>query len=167
MEAIVIPITLLISAATFLITVGGVWFVTQKRVRDLELKTLGHDKKFEQIITEISGLKTEMHDMKTEVNAEISGLRTDMNAEISSLRTDMNAEISSLRTDMNAEISSLRADMNAEISSLRADMNAEISDVKVEIAKMQGSVMVLSEKFDLFIHGRLIPATPSVAVVGA
>ena len=116
MEAIVIPITLLISAATFLITVGGVWFVTQKRVRDLELKTLGHDKKFEQIITEIGGL---------------------------------------------------RADMNAEISSLRTDMNAEISDVKVEIAKMQGSVMALSEKFDLFIQGRLIPAAPNVAAAGA
>ena len=112
MEAIVIPITLLISVATFLITVGGVWFVTQKRVRDLELKTLGHDKKFEQIITEIGGLKTEMHDLKTEVNAEIS-------------------------------------------------------DVKVEIAKMQGSVMALSEKFDLFIQGRLIPAAPNAAVAGA
>jgi len=78
MEAIVIPITLLISVATFLITVGGVWFVTQKRVRDLELKTLGHDKKFEQIITEISGLKTEMHDMKTEVNAEISDVKVEI-----------------------------------------------------------------------------------------
>jgi len=116
METIAIPITLLISVATFLITVGGVWFVTQKRVRDLELKTGGHDRKHEQIISEISGLKTEV---------------------------------------------------NAEISTLRTEVNAEISDVKVEIARMQGSVMVLSEKFDLFIHGRLIPATPNVAAGGA
>jgi len=92
--------------------VGGVWFVTQKRVRDLELKTLGHDKKHEQIISEIS-----------------------------SLRTDMNAEIGSLKT--------------------------EVNDVKVEIARMQGSVMALSEKFDLFIQGRLIPATSNVAIGGA
>jgi len=134
METIAIPITLLISVATFLITVGGVWFVTQKRVRDLELKTGGHDRKHEQIISEISGLKTEMHDLKTEVNAEISTLRTEVNAEISTLRTEV---------------------------------NAEISDVKVEIARMQGSVMVLSEKFDLFIQGRLIPATPNVAAGGA
>jgi len=101
METIAVPITLLISVATFLITVGGVWFVTQKRVRDLELKTLGHDKKHEQIISEISSLKT------------------------------------------------------------------EVSDVKVEIARMQGSVMALSEKFDLFIQGRLIPATSNVAIGGA
>ena len=93
METIAIPITLLISVATFLITVGGVWFVTQKRVRDLELKTTGHDRKHEQILS-------------------------------------------------------------------------EISDVKVEIARVQGSVMALNEKFDLFIQGRLIPATPSVAVGG-
>ena len=112
METIAIPITLLISVATSLITVGGVWFVTQKRLRDLELKTIGHDKKHEQIISEISSLRTE-------VNAEIGGLKN------------------------------------------------EINDVKVEIARMQGSVMALSEKFDLFIQGRLIPATPNVSVGGA
>jgi len=105
METIAIPITLLISVATFLITVGGVWFVTQKPVRDFELKSIGHDRKHEQIIS--------------------------------------------------------------EINSLRTDMNAEICDVKVEIAKMQGSIMTLSEKFDLFIQGRLVPATPSVAAGGA
>jgi len=124
METIAIPITLLISVATFLITVGGVWFVTQKRVRDLELKAAGHDRKHEQIISEIGGLKTEM----------------------------------------NAEINNLRTEMNAEINSLRTDMNAEISDVKVELARVQGSIMTLNEKFDLFIQGRLTPAAPTVAV---
>ena len=103
METIAIPVTLLISIATFLITVGGVWFVTQKRVRDLELRAAGHEKKHEQIISEISGLKTE-------VNVEISSLKT------------------------------------------------EINDVKVEIARVQGSIMSLNEKFDLFIQGRLTPA---------
>jgi len=92
METIAIPVTLLISIATFLITVGGVWFVTQKRMRDLELKAAGHDKKHEQIISEINGLKT------------------------------------------------------------------GVNDVKVEIAKVQGSIMSLNEKFDLFIQGRLTPA---------
>jgi len=78
METIAIPITLLISVATFLITVGGVWFVTQKRVRDLELKAVGHDRKHEQIISEIGGLKTEMNDLRTEMNAEISEVRIEL-----------------------------------------------------------------------------------------
>ncbi|MCL2193059.1 MAG: hypothetical protein FWB78_06665 [Treponema sp.] len=72
METIAVPITLLISLATFLITVGGVWFVTQKRVRDLELKAVGHDKKHEQIITEINSLKTEISDVKVEI-ARVQG----------------------------------------------------------------------------------------------
>jgi len=112
METITIPVLLLMSLATALATAGGVWFVTQKRVRDLEVRADRHDGKHEQIISEINGLKTEMHGLKTEVNAEISG-------------------------------------------------------VKVEIARMQGSIMILSEKFDLFIQGRLVPATPNVAVGGA
>ena len=74
-------------------------------MRDLELRASNHDKKHEQIITEISSLRIE-------VNAEINGLKT------------------------------------------------EINDVKVEIASVQGSIMTLNEKFDLFIQGRLIPATP-------
>ena len=110
------------SLATALATAGGVWFVTQKRVRDLEVRADRHDGKHGQIISEINGLKTEMHGLKTGVNAEISTLRT--------------------------------------------EVNAEISGVKVEIARMQGSVMILSEKFDLFIQGRLVPATPNVAVGG-
>jgi len=77
-----IPTPLIISLATFFVTVGGVWFVTQKRVRDLESKVSRQDQKLEQIITEVDG-------------------------------------------------------------------------VKIELARAQGSIMALNEKFDLFIQGRL------------
>ena len=90
METITIPVLLLMSLATALATAGGVWFVTQKRVRDLEVRADRHDQKFDQIIT------------------AIGGLRTDMTAEISSLRTEMHG----LRADMTAEINSLRAEIN-------------------------------------------------------
>jgi len=89
METITIPILLLMSLATALATAGGVWFVTQKRVRDLETRADRHDQKFDQIITAIGDLRTDMH-----------GLRSDMTSEINSLRTDMNAEINSLRTEI-------------------------------------------------------------------
>ena len=106
------------SLATALATAGGVWFVTQKRVRDLEVRADRHDQKFDQIITAIGDL----------------------------------------RADMNVGLNGLRADMTAEVNSLRA----EISDVKVELAKVQGSNMALNEKFDLFLQGRLVPATPGI-----
>jgi len=82
METMAIPTPLIISLATFFVTVGGVWFVTQKRVRDLESKVTRQDQKLEQIITEVNG-------------------------------------------------------------------------VKIELARVQGSIMALNEKFDLFIQGRL------------
>ena len=81
-ETVTIPVVLLISLATFLVTVGGVWFVTQRRVRDLEMKVSLQDSKSEQVIIEVNG-------------------------------------------------------------------------IKVEIAKVQGSIASLSEKFDLFIHGKI------------
>jgi len=96
METITIPVLLLMSLATALATAGGVWFVTQKRVRDLEVRADRHDQKFDQIIAAIGGLRTDMH-----------GLRADMTAEINSLRTDMNAEINSLR----AEISEVKVEV--------------------------------------------------------
>jgi len=155
METITIPILLLMSLATALATAGGVWFVTQKRVRDLEVRADRHDQKFDQIIVAIGDLRADM-------TVGLNGLRTDMTAEVNSLRADMTAGLNGLRTDMTAEINGLRAEINAEINSLRA----EINDVKVEVARVQGSNMALNEKFDLFLQGRLIPAAtqpPNVA----
>jgi len=82
METITIPILLLMSLATALATAGGVWFVTQKRVRDLEVRADRHDQKFDQII------------------GAISDLRTDMTAEMNSLRADMTAEINDVKVEV-------------------------------------------------------------------
>ena len=94
METITIPILLLMSLATALATAGGVWFVTQKRVRDLEVRADRHDQKFDQIITAIGDLRADM-------GAGLNGLRADMTAEINGLRADMTAEVNSLRTEIN------------------------------------------------------------------
>ena len=164
METITIPILLLMSLATALATAGGVWFVTQKRVRDLEVRTDRHDQKFDQIIGAIGDLRTDMHGLRADVTAGLNGLRADMTAEINGLRADMTAGLNGLRADMTAEINGLRADMDTKIDGLRTDIN----DVKVELAKVQGSNMALNEKFDLFLQGRLIPATvQSPSIVAA
>jgi len=70
------------SLSTALATAGGVWFVTQKRVRDLEVRTDKHDKKFDQIISAIGDLRTDMH-------AEINSLRADMTAEINDVKVEV------------------------------------------------------------------------------
>ena len=57
---ITVSITLLISLATFAITVGGTWFVTQRRIREVETKVSRQDLKYDQIILEINGIKVEV-----------------------------------------------------------------------------------------------------------
>jgi len=146
METLTIPISLLISLVTAIATAGGVWFVTQKRVRDLETRADKQDQRHDQVI------------------AAIGDLRADMAAGLNGLRADMTAGLNGLRADMTAEINGLRADMDTKIDGLRTDIN----DVKVELAKVQGSNMALNEKFDLFLQGRLIPATvQSPSIVAA
>jgi cell division protein FtsL len=71
---ITIPITLLISLATFAITVGGTWFVTQRRIKDLEGKVSRQELTYDQIILEISGIKVEI--------AKVQGSITSLNDKI-------------------------------------------------------------------------------------
>jgi len=59
-----VPVALLISFASFFITVGGVWFVTHKRVRDLESRVSIWDEKLERIIGEINDVKVEIARMQ-------------------------------------------------------------------------------------------------------
>ena len=66
---ITIPVTLLISLATFLVTVGGTWFVTQRRIRELETKVSKQDLKYDQIIIEINGLKIEIAKVQSSIAA--------------------------------------------------------------------------------------------------
>ena len=66
---ITIPITLLISLVTFLVTVGGTWFVTLRRVRDLESKVERQDLKYDQIILDINGVKIEIAKIQVSISA--------------------------------------------------------------------------------------------------
>jgi cell division protein FtsL len=81
---ITIPIALLISLATFLVTVGGTWFVTQRRIRDLESKVSAQDLKHDQIIVEINGLKVEINSLKVEI-AKVQGSIAALNEKIASM----------------------------------------------------------------------------------
>ena len=66
---ITIPVTLLISLATFLVTVGGTWAITQRRLRELETKVSQQDLKYDQIIIEINGLKVEIAKVQGSITA--------------------------------------------------------------------------------------------------
>jgi len=75
---ITIPVTLLISLGTFLITIGGTWFVTQRRIKELEDKVSKQDLKYDQIIIELNSLKVEINGLKIEI-AKVQGSITALN----------------------------------------------------------------------------------------
>jgi hypothetical protein len=63
---------------------------------------------------DISGLRTEMGQQRTELKAEISGLRTELKGEIAELRTELKGDIAELRNDLKALteiVTRLRLDM--------------------------------------------------------
>lgn len=71
---ITIPVTLLISLATLLITVCGTWILTQHRIKALEEKVSKQDLKYEQLIIEINGLKIEINGLKVEIAKVQTGI---------------------------------------------------------------------------------------------
>jgi peptidoglycan hydrolase CwlO-like protein len=71
MMEVTISVTLIISVATFLLTIGGSWFVTQRRINELEKKVQHQDVKHDQIITDINDLKVQL----TKVQKDIEYLR--------------------------------------------------------------------------------------------
>jgi cell division protein FtsL len=81
---VTVPVALLISLATFLVTVGGTWFVTQRRIRDLETKVSAQDLKHDQIIIEINGLKIEINSLKIEI-AKVQGSIAALNEKIAAM----------------------------------------------------------------------------------
>ncbi len=66
--------------------------------------------KFDRILSEISGIKTEMANMKrdnanlrTEVKSEIANLRGELKAEIANLRSELKAEIAEIKTELKTQ----------------------------------------------------------------
>ncbi|MDR0551438.1 MAG: hypothetical protein LBG72_05425 [Spirochaetaceae bacterium] len=64
---ITVPITLLISLATFLITAGGTWILTQHRIKALEDKVSKQDLKYEQLIIESDAVKVEIAKVQSSI----------------------------------------------------------------------------------------------------
>jgi regulator of replication initiation timing len=90
------------------------------------------------INTALSGMRTEMSDLRTEV----SGLRT----EVSDLRTGM--------TDLRTEVSDLRTgmtDLHTEVSDLRTgmmDLRTEVSDLRTQVRIVSHPDAELQEQID-------------------
>ena len=80
-----------------------------------------------------------------------SGMRSDMNQ----LRGDMNQRISELRGDMNQQISELRGDMTqlrGDMTQLRGDMNHQVSELRGELGRFRSDVDVRLRAIETDVH---------------
>ena len=95
------------------------------------------EEKLQPVIAEISELKTDMAQVKTEINelkSDVSELKSDMiqvKAEINELKSDM-AQVKTEISELKADVSELKTDMiqvKSEISELKADVGELKSDM--------------------------------------
>ncbi|MBQ7734055.1 MAG: hypothetical protein IJT58_08580, partial [Synergistaceae bacterium] len=82
--------------------------------------------KFDRILSEISGIKTEMANMKRD-NAN---LRTEVKSEIANLRGELKADIVELKAELK--------DQRAEITAIRKDLNSLTQTVATLAEQVRG-----------------------------
>ena len=96
-----------------------------------------HDGRRDQPVTGAShNVAVQLDSNFASLRSEIGNLRTDMNAEFKALRTDMNAEFKSVRSDMNAEFKSVRAEMTEGFAAVRAEMKEGFALVNLRFAEL-------------------------------
>ena len=77
---------------------------------------------------------TDLYNVAVQLDSNFASLRS----EIGNLRTDMNAEFKSLRTDMNAEFKSVRAEMTEGF----AKFQFEMSRIPLRVAAWVATTMI-------------------------
>ena len=83
--------------------------------------------RFERHVTQqVSGLRTEVNQLRTDVNRQFVELRADFNQQlteqVSGVRVDVGSQLSALRVEMHDSQAALRVEMHNNQASLRADL---------------------------------------------
>jgi len=117
---------------------------------------------------DLAPVRSEIGDLKTELNTEIADVRSDLKTAIAESRTGLKAEIAELRTELKNEIAGSRAEVKTEIAGAATELKTEIAglrtELKFEIAQTKTSllkwilcaigfqiIVVLASFFSLFI----------------
>jgi len=86
-----------------------------------------HDGRKDQPVT-----GAELYNLAVQLDSNFASLRS----EIGNLRTEMNAEFSSLRSEMTSEFKAVRSEMNAEFKAVRAEMAEGFAKFQIEISRI-------------------------------
>ena len=93
---------------------------------------------------DIADLKTELKgdiaDLRTELKGDIAELRTELKGDIAELRTELKGDIYELRTELKDDNTNLRTELKGDIADLRTELKEDIAEVKIDIASVSGVI---------------------------
>lgn len=97
-----------------------------------------HDGRKDQPVTgaDLYNVAVQLDSNFASLRSEIGNLRTDMNAETGSLRSDMTAEFKALRSEMTSEFKAVRAEMTSEFKVVRAEMKEGFAMMNLRFAEL-------------------------------
>ena len=93
---------------------------------------------------DIADLKTELKgdiaDLKTELKGDIAELKTELKGDIAELRTELKGDIYEIRTELKGDNTNLRTELKGDIADLRTELKEDIAEVKIDIASVSGVI---------------------------
>ena len=93
---------------------------------------------------DIADLKTELKgdiaDLKTELKGDIADLKTELKGDIADLKTELKGDIADVKAELKGDIAELRTELKGNIYDLRAELKDDIAEVKIDIASVSGVI---------------------------
>jgi len=114
---------------------------------------------------EVADLRTDMAELRAELRTDMAELRAELRTDMAELRAELKTDMAELRTDM----VELRTELKTDNASLRAEFKADISEVHKAISNQTRWILVallagaVLYPISIKLIDRLIPASqPSV-----
>ena len=98
----------------------------QGRFEEIVITTL------ERLREDISGVKADITNVRSDVAEDISNLKSDIAEDISNLKSDI--------ANVKLDIANVKSDVAEDISNLKSDITEEISGVKSDVAWIKGKL---------------------------
>ena len=120
--------------------------IDEEVAKKIDLRELRVDLK-----SDVSEVRLEIGQVRTELKQDIADLRTELKQDISEVRleigqvrTELKQDIADLRTELKQDISEVRL----EIGQVRTELKQDIAEVKADVVELKGSVKSLNQKIE-------------------
>ena len=76
----------------------------------------------------------------TSVKADIADLKTELKSDIADLKTELKGDIADVKAELKGDIAELRTELKGNIYDLRTELKDDIAEVKIDIASVSGEI---------------------------